>query len=193
MPDPSPPETEQPELHMELALEGREGDRWRVRASISPIDRPVPIDGATVALVDQRNRPLGPAVVLPVAGEISDQADLYASIQGPAQLKPGSLLRCTAFFSGGHDQVCVEHVAPTRGFAGHVRGETALVLPEGEPEGRSLTDEELDALAAAYPDLIPEQPSAGAFDEFKDDLLSSMDLDENDSVTEEILRMLKED
>ena len=193
MPEPTHPQTEETELRMELALEGREGDRWRVRASISPAARPVYIDGATVALVDQHNRPLGPSVVLPVAGEISDQVDLYASIQGPAKLKPGSLLRCTAFFSGGHDQVCVEHVTPTRGFAGHVRGETALVLPDDEPEGRSLTDQELEALAAADPELVPEQHSTASYDEFKDDLLASMDLEQNDSVTEEILRMLKED
>jgi hypothetical protein len=187
------PDAAQP-LHIDLALEGEEGDRWRVRVGLRPSEAPVHIDGATVALSDGTGRQLGPAVVLPVAGEIIDYVELHARVQGPATIRAGTLLRCTAFFSSGRDpQVAEEAVAPRRGFSAWLRGECAME-PSQPVEGRALNDEELVALRDAWPGLFPDSdPSDQAFDVFKEDLLGSLDLDENDSVTEEILRMLKED
>jgi hypothetical protein len=188
IPEPADP------LHIDLALEGAEGERWRVRVGLRPRERAVHIDGATVALNDGSGRQLGPAVVLPVAGEIADYVELHSNVQGPPTMRAGTLLRCTIFFSSGRDpQIAEEPVAPRRGFSAWLWGECA-VAPELIPEGRALEDEEIEALREAWPGLFPDG-SAGdhAFDVFKEDLLSSLDLDEHDSVTEEILRMLKED
>ncbi len=189
--EPSPPEAP---LRIDLALEGEEGERWRVRVGLRPSDGSVYIDGATVALNDGTGRQLGPAVVLPVAGEISDYVELHARVQGPTTIRAGTLLRCTIFFSSGRDpQVAEEPVAPRRGFSAWLRGECVM---EASPsiEGRALQDAELEALREHWPGLFPDSIGEDqAFDVFKEDLLSSLDLDENDSVTEEILRMLKED
>ena len=106
------------QLRIELALEGEDGERWRVRVGLRPSQRSVHIDGATVALCDQDGRLLGPAVVLPVVGEISDEVELYTGVQGPHPLRAGSALRCTVFFSSGqqpqeHEVVVVQR----RGFS----------------------------------------------------------------------------
>lgn len=181
-------------LRIDLALEGEDGERWRVRVGLRPNEASVYIDGATVALNDGSGRQLGPAVVLPLAGEIADYVELLARVQGPTTIRAGTQLCCTVFFSSGRDpQVAEEAVAPRRGFTAWLRGECA-VEPGKAVEGRALSDEELVALRDAWPGLFPESGSGDhAFDVFKEDLLESLDLDENDSVTEEILRMLKED
>ena len=84
-------------------------------------------------------------------------------------------------------------VAPHRGFAAWLRGDSAMEAM-APVEGRALTDDELVALREAWPGLFPDQDADDrAFDVFKDDLLDSLEIDEHDSVTEEILRMLKED
>ncbi|MFH1465246.1 MAG: hypothetical protein ABIO70_12745 [Pseudomonadota bacterium] len=187
--DPSSP------LRLELALEGEEGDRWRVRVGMRPTEGSVHIDGATISLCDVGGRELGPSVVLPVAGEIADYVELHSRVQGPRPLRAGMALRCTVFFSSGRDpQVAEEPVAPRRGFPAWLRGECAMVLPP-EVKGEALSDAALADLREAWPLLFPETPDedAQAFDVFKDDLLASMDLEEHDSVTEEILRMLRED
>lgn len=181
-------------LRIDLTLEGEEGDRWRVRVGMRPSAASVYIDGATVALEDGTGRPLGPAVVLPLAGEVADYVELHTRVQGPPTIRAGTLLRCTVFFSSGRmPQVAEETVAPRRGFPAWLRGEcsTDHVSPL---EGRALEDHELVALQEAWPGLFPDGSGDDqAFDVFKEDLLSSLDLPENDSVTEEILRMLKED
>ncbi len=181
-------------LRIDLTLEGEDGERWRVRVGLRPTQGPTHIDGATVALCDGAGRQLGPAVVLPVAGEIADYVELHGRIQGPRPLRPGSVLRCTTFFSSGNDpQVAEEPVVPRRGFSAWMRGECVVELPS-VVEGRALTEDEVAALRLAWPDLLPEAASQGtAFDVFRDDLLASLDLEEDDSVTEEILRMLKGD
>jgi hypothetical protein len=189
--DPTPPLEP---LRIDLSLEGQDGERWRVRVGLRPTGDPVHIDGATVAFNDGTGRPLGPAVVLPVAGEIADYVELHARVQGPATMRAGTQLRCTTFFSSGRDpQVAEEGVAPRRGFLAWLRGECALELPPA-PEGRALSDDELDVLREAWPGLfegdVGDDP---AFAVFEEDLLSSMELGEHDSVTEEILRMLRED
>lgn len=182
-------------LRLDLALEGEEGERWRVRVGMRPTEGSVYIDGATISLCDAGGRELGPAVVLPVAGEIADYVELHSRVQGPRPLRAGMALRCTVFFSSGREpQVAEEPVAPRRGFPAWLRGECALFLPP-EVKGEPLSDAALAALREAWPLLFPEarQQDDQAFDVFKDDLLASMDLEEHDSVTEEILRMLKED
>jgi len=182
------------QLRIELALEGEDGERWRVRVGLRPSQRSVHIDGATVALCDQDGRLLGPAVVLPVVGEISDEVELYTGVQGPHPLRAGSALRCTVFFSSGqqpqeHEVVVVQR----RGFSAWLRGES-VQEPPMPVEGRALTDGELLAMREAWPQLFPPDGAGDeAFDIFKEDLLDSMEGDEHDSVTEEILRMLKED
>jgi hypothetical protein len=185
---------DQDPLRIDLALEGEEGARWRVRVGLRPRGRAVFIDGATVALNDGSGRQLGPAVVLPLAGEIADYVELHTSVQGPPTMRAGTLLCCTIFFSSGRDpQVAEEPVAQRRGFSAWLGGKCAAEL-ETHPEGRALTDEELDALREAWPGLFPDGDDGDhAFDVFKEDLLASLDLYDNDSVTEEILRMLKED
>lgn len=181
-------------LRIDLTLEGEDGERWRVRVGMRPRGESVYIDGATVALNDGTGRQLGPAVVLPVAGEIADYVEVHAGVQGPPTIRAGTMLCCTIFFSSGRDpQVAEEPVAPRRGFSAWLRGECAMdALPV--LEGRALEDDELAALSEEWPGLFPAGSSNDqAFDLFKEDLLSSLDLEENDSVTEEILRMLKED
>jgi hypothetical protein len=156
---------------------------------------PVFIDGATVSLCDAGGHDLGPAVVLPVAGEIADYVELHSRVQGPRPLRAGMALRCTVFFSsGGEPQVAEEPVAPRRGFPAWLRGECAMTLPP-EVKGEPLSDAAVEALREAWPKIFPAPRSGDeqAFDVFKDDLLGSLDLEEHDSVTEEILRRLKED
>jgi hypothetical protein len=182
-------------LRLELALEGEEGERWRVRVAIRPTEGPVSIDGATVSLCDAGGRDLGPAVVLPVAGEIADFVELHSRVQGPRPLRAGMALRCTVFFTSGREpQVAEEPVAPRRGFPAWLRGGCAMTLPPAV-QGAALADSALAALRETWPQVFPtaRDEDGQAFDVFKDDLLASMDLDEHDSVTEEILRMLKED
>lgn len=182
-------------LRLDLTLEGEEGERWRVRVGMRPTAAPVHIDGATVSLSEIGGRDLGPAVVLPVAGEIADYVELHARVQGPRPLRAGMSLRATVFFSSGRDpQVAEEPVAPRRGFVAWLRGECAMALPP-EVRREALSESALAALREAWPQLVPS-PTAepdSAFDVFKEDLLASMDLGEHDSVTDEILRMLKED
>jgi hypothetical protein len=181
-------------LNIDLTLEGEEGDRWRVRVGLRPGDHPVYVDGATVALNDGTGRQLGPAVVLPLAGEISDYVELRARVQGPPTIRAGTLLRCTIFFSSGRDpQVAEEPVAPRRGFVAWLRGECAMEAVD-PVEGRALSDDEIAVLRESWPGLFPDhQGDDRAFDVFEKDLLDSLDLGEHDSVTEEILRMLRED
>jgi len=190
---PEPTVPDEP-LRIDLTLEGEEGERWGVRVGLRPTAGSVYIDGATVALNDATGRQLGPAVVLPLAGEISVYVEVHARVQGPTPIRAGTQLRCTVFFSSGREpQVAEESVAPRRGFVAWLRGECAMdrTLPL---EGRALQEEELIVLREHWAGLFPDGDRADhAFDVFKDDLLSSLDLDENDSVTEEILRMLKED
>ncbi len=181
-------------LRIDLDLEGEDGERWRVRVGMRPATASVHIDGATVALWDGTGRQLGPAVVLPVAGEIADYVELHGRVQGPRPLRAGSVLRCTVFFSSGSDpQLTEQPVAPRRGFGAWLRGDCVGELPP-KVEGRALTEDEVEALRQAWPDVLPALDGNDvAFDVFKDDLLSSLELDEDDSITEEILRMLKED
>jgi hypothetical protein len=189
--EPQPPHDP---LRIDLALEGSDGDRWRVRVGLRPSEAPVFIDGATVALTDDSGRLLGPAVVLPVAGQIADYVELHTRVQGPGAISAGTQLRCTAFFSSGRDpQIADQDVAPRRGFASWLQGKQALD-PGEPPQGRALNDEEIEALRGAWPGLfLAADADDAAFSVFQEDLLSSMDLDEHDSITEEILRMLKED
>lgn len=189
-----PADTSSP-LRLELALEGEEGERWRVRVGMRPTGAPVYIDGATVSLSDSGGRELGPSVVLPVAGEIADYVELHTRVQGPRPLRAGMALRCTVFFCSGREpQVAEEPVAPRRGFPAWLRGECAMAMPP-EVQGAPLSDAVLAALREAWPQLVPESADEDghAFAVFKDDLLASMDLEEHDSVTDEILRRLKED
>jgi len=178
-----------------LAIEGREGDRWQSRVRIRPRGVGVDLAGATLCFVDEDGAPSGPVVVLPLDGPLSDDVVLQAGVRGPERLPPGAVLRLTVFLAGTCEAlVWDEPVARREGFQDFVAGRTLFAVGPAS-EGRNLTSEEIERLAAAFPWLAEAEPApeAGkAFDVFQEDLLASMDLDEDESVTEEILRMLRE-
>lgn len=182
-------------LRVVLSTEGRDGDRWRCRVRIQPSGLPVEIAGATLSFVDDEGAPAGPVVVLPVDGSLSEAVTLQARVRGPGRLPPGVLLRLTVFLGGTCEAlVWDEAVTQREGFQDFLSGRTALPMGPAPP-GRTLSSEEIVALAAAFPWLaegtaLPDAEKA--FDAFQEDLLASMDLDDDESVTAEILRMLRD-
>ncbi len=192
MSDPPPTGCPDP-LQVSLSVEGREADRWRCRVRIHPCGMAGEVAGATLSVVDEGGAPAGPVVVLPVEGVLTETVSLVASVRGPARLPPGAALRLTVFV-GGTTLVWDEPVVRREGFRDFLAGRSVLA-PGPFPEGRNLTSEEIDRLAAAFPWLTEADAhadSGSAFEAFQQDLLSSMDLDEEESVTEEILRMLRD-
>lgn len=179
------------ELGIGLAVEGGDGDRWRVRIELSPQDGlPVDLDGITVALVDGRGRPLGSAVVLPISGIVTDVMILRSAVPGPPVLDPGVRVRCTVFRSNGGAPVVVEAVA-SEGPAG-----PALPVRAVPAAPAGITDDEIEELAREYPWILGgddgETGDDDAFLAFRNDLLSEAELDEDDPLTEELFRLLRE-
>lgn len=186
-------ESQDTELKISLSLEGEEGERWRIRISLTPQNDSVFIDGATVVIVDEFGRPLGPAVVLPVAGQLSDTIVLFANVQGPHPMKTGCKLRCTSFYSGGNTQVVEETLSTKCGFGTYVLGEHSLMpMVSEDSEWDSVDEEDKKRIEKAFPWLAPCECGYSTRDLYEQELLDALG-EEGKSVTEEILRMLKDD
>ncbi len=174
-----------------LTLKGGENGRWQVKVEMYlPDDLRAILEGATIGLLNASGRPLGPAVVIPLENCLNSPVE--TSVRGPERLPPSSILRCTIFIGTTQEPLVVDQrVSKTRGFHGFIMGLSSI--EEGpRPKGRGLTEAEQNQMEISFPWLKDIQQEDLAFDAFKEDILSAMDLDEHDEVTEEILRMLKE-
>lgn len=178
------------DVTMELAG-GSEG-RWEVQVEIRPESPELFLNGATLVLLDGDGKHQGPMVVLPLQGLVPEHVSLTVTVRGPERLHGHTLLRLTAFLQGYSAPVQVDQwVGEQRGFHAFLMG--GQLLDPGPPRaGRSLTPAEQERLCTGFPWLSESIGPDTAFSAFKEDLLSSMDLGEDDEVTEEILRMLQE-
>lgn len=175
-----------------LVIEAAEGDRWRVRVDVRPLGAPVSVMGATVALLDVSEELIGPAVVLPLAGALSDRVTVYARVPAPTRCLHPSLLRCTVFFTDCFSPLVVDRpIERPIGFGAYVRGENGLGLGTAPP-GRSLSDTEYANLKSSFPWLITDE-DIEAFEAFSKDFSEDLGLGGDKDVTEEILRMLREE
>jgi hypothetical protein len=180
------------EIDVVLSLEAAEGNRWRIRVELRPLAPPIAILGATVAILDIADQMLGPAVVLALPDEIQELTTVLARVPAPARGQHPATVRATLFLTDRSTPIVVERpIERPIHFGAYMLGEGALGLGT-PPPGRTLGETERRNLRQACPWLGLDE-SEEAFDAFSKDFVDACDLGVDKDVTEEILRLLRED
>lgn len=177
-------------LTLEVHLEERLHDRVRALIRLSPNNGVMGIEGVAVELFDEDRNALGPRVLLPIAGQLSDSLVMRVELRCEGALPPGAMILATAWH-GADSTKAMTTTDPWTAFEAHIRGKRCVcsgaVIPFDDDlllEG--MTAKERHALSSKLP-WIGEKlrpPSDPRYTSEKEPLLPHMDV--VDDITDEL-------
>ena len=128
---------------MTVTFLGRSQSRWRVRVDLAEVED---ASALTIGLVDESGRELGPAMVAPAPVERCCLVEL----NGPADLPPGTVVRCVADRSAGPPLQEEVGVDARRGLHAYLNADARLPLIS-RAEFQAVEGEDYERLVSVLP------------------------------------------
>jgi len=140
------------ELDVELSLEERLDDSVIVSVYLCPRDGATRVDGVALRLRDKNGRGLGPRVLLPIAGTLSQtmRTTVALECENGEDVPLGACVQVVAWYEQEQREASIPTDRMTA-FEVHVRGTTPWALEEGERMLEALLPEERAVFAQGIP------------------------------------------
>ena len=136
-------------VSLELRLDERHSDRVLVTVLVNPDAPEARVDGVAIELVSLNKEPIGPRMLLPIAGVLAGPVCTRVELRAPGSIPIGATLRGHVWW--GEDQVFTTLPAdPYTELEAHVRGKGGLRPCRSAEKFRALATHEMDRLRSAF-------------------------------------------